>query len=203
MASASMKTQTNNHPIKKHPIIAACGLDCGLCPAFHRDTKSRCPGCCGEGFWDNHPGCAFITCCVKQKGLEVCAQCVEFEFCPRIMKHLKIAASADSLLSYLPIAGNFEFVQKYGIEAWVKREKSKMAFLENLLKNYNDGRSKSFYCLSLQLLPLEHLKKALAQTPIGPETTIKDKAKLVREAFNAVAVENGLELRLRGKSETS
>jgi hypothetical protein len=188
-----------NHPLKKYPTIGACGLDCGLCPAFHRDGASRCPGCCGKGFWDKHPGCGFITCCVKQKGLDTCGQCNEFEFCPRVMKLLEDAKHADSLVSYQTVSANFAFVRKNGIEKWAKRQEDKIAFLKTLLENYNDGRSKTFYCLSVQLLPLDKLKAALAQAQklIAPEMALKDKAKLVREAFNGLAAKSGVELKLR------
>ncbi len=194
-----MKAQPNNHPLKKYPTIGACGLDCGLCPSFHRDGPSRCPGCCGPGFWNVHPSCPFITCCVKQKGLETCGQCNEFEFCPRVMKLLEQAKHADSVISYIPVSANFEFVRKNGIEKWSARENEKIAFLKILLADYNDGRSKTFYCLSVQLLPLDKLKPALtqAQKKVAAEMTPKDKTKLVREAFNGVAAKSGVELKLR------
>jgi hypothetical protein len=66
------------HPVKKYPTIAVCGLDCGLCPRYYTEGPSRCPGCAGPGFFDKHPSCSFITCCVKKKGLEVCAECADF-----------------------------------------------------------------------------------------------------------------------------
>jgi hypothetical protein len=193
-----MKKMTN-HPLKKFPTIGACGLDCGLCPSFHRESKSRCPGCCGEGFWDVHPSCGLLTCCVKTHGLETCGQCNEFEFCPRVMKLLEQAKHSDSRLSYIPVASNFEFVHKNGIEKWAEREKEKIAFLKTLLADYNDGRSKTFYCLSVQLLPLDKLKPALtqAQKKITSEMTPKDKTKVVREVFNGVAAKSGVELKLR------
>jgi len=179
-----MKAQTNNHPVKTHPTIGACGLDCGLCPSYHRDTN-RLPGCCGEASGTRMPGCGFITCCVKQRGLDTCGQCNEFEFCPRVMKHLEQAKHADSVLSYHPVAANFEFVRKNGIAKWSARENEKIAFLKILLADYNDGRSKTFYCLSVQLLPLDRLKPALAQAQkkVTAKMTPKEKTLLVREAF--------------------
>jgi hypothetical protein len=185
--------------VKEYPAIGACGLDCGLCSAHHRDGATRCPGCCGEGFWDTHPGCGFITCCVKQRGLDTCGQCNEFEFCPRVIKLLEQAKHADSLLSYQPVCANFEFVRQNGIEKWDEREQGKIGFLETLLQNYNDGRSKSFYCLSVQLLPQEKLIPALAQArkSITPEMAPKEKAALVRDAFNGLAARSGVELKLR------
>ena len=187
------------HPIKKYPTIGACGLDCGLCPSFHRESKSRCPGCCGEGFWDMARGCGLITCCVKIKGLETCGQCNEFEFCPRVMKLLEQAKHRDSMLSYLPIAANFEFVRKNGIKKWTERENEKIAFLKALLADFNDGRSKTFYCLSVQLLPLDKLKPALSQAhkKITPEMLPKDKALFVRDSFNGLATKSGVKLKLR------
>ncbi|TET26129.1 MAG: DUF3795 domain-containing protein, partial [Dehalococcoidia bacterium] len=54
----------DKYPLKKYPIVGACGLNCGLCPRYYTQGTSRCPGCCGPDFWQKHPGCAFITCCV-------------------------------------------------------------------------------------------------------------------------------------------
>jgi hypothetical protein len=194
-----LRTTADIHPVKKYPIIGACGLDCGLCPSFNRETKSRCPGCCGEGFWDAHPGCPFITCAVKQKGLETCGQCNELEFCPKVLKLREKAAREDSFLSYRTIPANLEFINKNGIEKWAAQQNAKIAFLKTLLAEYNDGRSKSFYCLRVQLLSLEKLKSALSQAKkkITPEIAAKEKASMVRDAFEETAEKLGVELKLR------
>jgi hypothetical protein len=188
-----------NHPVKKYPVIGACGLDCGLCPGYHRDGKSRCNGCGSEANGDVVRGCGLLTCCAKTHGLETCGECVEMEFCPRIIKLIDQAKQRDSIISYLPITANFEFVRKNGTKKWVERENAKITFLDTLLEDYNDGRSKTFYCLSIQLLPLEKLKPALAQAQkkISEEMTPKEKAIIVRETFNELAAKSGIELKLR------
>jgi hypothetical protein len=63
----------SERPIKAYPTLGCCGLDCGLCSRYYTVGTSRCPGCCGPEFFDKMPSCAYITCCVKKKGLEVCA----------------------------------------------------------------------------------------------------------------------------------
>ena len=68
----------SERPVKAHPTLGCCGLDCGLCPRYYTVGASRCPGCCGPGFFEKHPSCGYITCCVKRKNLEVCSQCDEF-----------------------------------------------------------------------------------------------------------------------------
>src|SRR4030043_2461389 len=67
-----------NKTAKEYPTIGVCGLDCGLCPRYYTQGTSRCPGCGGPDFFNKHPSCSFITCCVKKKNLEVCAECSDF-----------------------------------------------------------------------------------------------------------------------------
>jgi len=77
--------------------------------------------------------------------------------------------------------------------------------LENLLANYNDGRSKSFYCLVAALMPLElidkavsGLKKKLSGNQID-NSDIKAKAKALKGIIQDLAQEHGIELKLRRK----
>jgi hypothetical protein len=73
------KLNSSKYLTKKYPTIGVCGLDCGLCPRYYTVGSSRCPGCGGPDFLNKHPSCSFITCCVKKKNHEVCAECSEFQ----------------------------------------------------------------------------------------------------------------------------
>ena len=73
------------YPVKDFPTIACCGLDCGLCPVYYTKGPSKCPGCCGLDFFNKHPSCSIITCCVKEHKFETCAECDEFP-CSKIDK---------------------------------------------------------------------------------------------------------------------
>ena len=189
----------DKYPLKKYPIVGACGLNCGLCPRYYTEGTSRCPGCCGPGFWQKMPGCGFITCCVKKKGLEACAECGDWEECERVAKLLDSAKYKDSFLSHRPVAANFAFIQKNGIGEFARREVEKQKFLRHLTDNYDEGRSKSFYCTSCQLVPLDKLREALAnvETELTEATDIKEKAKLVREAITSLAHALQIDMRLR------
>ena len=79
--------------------------------------------------------------------------------------------------------------------------------LENLLNNYNDGRSKSFYCLAAALIPPElideainELKGSLAGNQID-SWDVKAKAKALKAIIQGLAQEHGIELKLRKKGE--
>jgi len=189
----------DKYPLKKYLIVGVWGLNCGLCPRYYTEGTSRCPGCCGPGFWQKMPGCGFITCCVKQKGLETCAECVDFAGCERVARLLDSANYQNSFLSHRPIAANFAFIQKNGIEEFARLEIEKLEFLKYLLNTYNEGRSKSFYCTSCQLIPLDKLKEALAdvEIKITEDTGIKEKAKIVRAAISNVADTLQIDLKLR------
>ncbi len=189
----------DKYPLKKYPIVGACGLNCGLCLRYYTEGTSRCPGCCGKDFWEKHPACGFITCCVKKRHLETCAQCVDWAGCERVAKLLDSAKHRDSFISYKPLAANFAFIQKNGIGEFARREMEKQKFLRHLIENYDEGRSKSFYCTSYQLVLLDKLREALVDvgTKVAEATDIKEKAKLVRAAISNMADTLQIDLRLR------
>ena len=75
----------------------------------------------------------------------------------------------------------------------------KQEFLEYLLANYDEGRSKSFYCTTSQLVPLSKLKEALkeAEAEIARDAPLKEKARALRALISGMADGLGIDLRLR------
>lgn len=187
------------YPLKQYPIVGACGLDCGLCPRYHTAGSSRCPGCAGLDFEQKHPACGFITCCVKQKHLEACAQCPDWANCERVSRVMEGAKQSDSFVSYRPLAANFAFIHKHGIDEFARQEMAKLELLSYLLEHYDEGRSKAFCCVGCQLIPLDSLKSALAEAEadMSESTDIKEKARLIRAAISRLADALGVDLRLR------
>ena len=131
-------------PVKKHPTIACCGLDCGLCPRYYTDGPSRCPGCAGTDFYNKHPSCGYITCCVKKKGLEACAQCDEFP-CKKFDSWGDGVPEYDSFLTYLKVRDNMEFIKEHGVEGFIKQQAERIKLAELMLSEFDEGRSKGFY----------------------------------------------------------
>ena len=186
-------------PVKKYPVVGACGLDCGLCPRHFTEGTSRCPGCCGEGFWESHPACGFVTCAVKKKGLETCAQCADLPGCKKAAALLDPAKPRDSFISYQPVPANLAFIRERGIEAFAAQEIRKQDLLRHLLDNFNDSRSKGFYCTAVQVLPFDRLNVAVAdiEATISQSTDIKEKARLMREAIAKLATSLSIDIKLR------
>ncbi len=182
------------HTVKKYPTIACCGIDCGLCPRFYTEGSSRCPGCAAEHFSEKHPSCGIVTCCVTRRRLETCAECNEYP-CKRMVNWDK----ADSFVTHRMSLRNLEIIQIEGMAAFLKQQRIRIQLLRDLINKCDDGRSRSFYCLASALLPSEKVKLELAEiTRINKGSTdIKQMAKLLRDAFNRIAKEEGIELKYR------
>ena len=189
-----------NNPLKDHPTIACCGLDCGLCPTFYTKGSSKCPGCCGPDFASKHPSCSIITCCVKNNNFETCAECAEFP-CSKLKNWDKY----DSFICHRVSLTNLNFIKEKGLELFLTQQKKRIELLEYLLKNYNEGKSKSFFCIATALLPINSLKKALKESNERIENEdinakdLKTKSKILKNSLNKLAAKNDIELKLRRK----
>lgn len=187
-------------PIKKCPTIACCGLDCGLCPTYYTEGPSKCPGCCGPDFFTKHPSCPIITCCVKENSFETCAECEEIP-CSK----LKDWDKGDSFICHRKSLFNLKFIRENGVEEFIIQQKKRMALLEKMLKEFNDGRSKSFYCIAAALLPMSELETALkdSERKIKEDAIslddLKAKSKILKKFLDDSAQKEGIELKLRKK----
>ena len=97
---------------------------------------------------------------------------------------------------------DFEKAKNIGIKVYKKELNEKIKILEDLLKNYNDGKRKSFFCISVNLLELNDIKNILKQ--IKKETksenlSIKEKSIIAVKLFEAIAKERNLSLKLTPK----
>lgn len=197
----------SEHPIKAHPTLGCCGLDCGLCPRYYTVGSSRCPGCCGPDFFSKHPSCSYITCCVRKRRLEVCAQCGEFP-CTKFESWLADGGRYDSFLTHKRAYFNMDLIKKDGLEKFVELQGKRIQLLERMIKGFDDGRSRSFYCIAATLLSLRGLEEAME---IAEQRTMKDEtrtedikagSKILRGLLDELALREGVELRLRKKTDS-
>jgi hypothetical protein len=183
------------YPTKQYPTIGVCGLDCGLCPRYYTIGTSRCPGCAGPDFFNKHPSCSFITCCVKKKNLEVCAECSDFP-CSKFKsdeeyQQLKESPSYPSSKKVIP---NLNFIKNYGIEKFIEQQKKRIKLLKTMIENFDDGRSRSFFCKVAVLLDITSLRSSLdkAIQTIKDEkieqNDFKNKAKILRNIINEISL---------------
>jgi len=188
---------------RRYPTIGVCGLDCGLCPRYYTQGTSRCPGCGGPDFSSKHPPCSFITCCVKKRELEVCAQCSDFP-CPKFKtdEEYRQLEGSSSYPSPKVTMLNLNFIREHGIEKFMDQQEKRIRLLERMIEDFDDGRSRSFFCRAACLHELASLESALNEASeeitrddIGQDDA-KAKARILKEILDQRA--DALRVRSRG-----
>ena len=188
--------------IKVFPIVGCCGLDCGLCPRFYTEGKSRCNGC-GSEYSYAAVGCKIFKCCFKEKNFETCAECNDLP-CSR---YKGAREEYDSFLTHKEMQQNLNLIREKDIKEHVHRLNRRMELLREMLEGFNDGKSRSHYCIAATLLPIVDLEASLAkakETINADEIeldNLKAKSKVLKSFLNIIAVEKGIDLKLRKKSK--
>jgi hypothetical protein len=179
-----------------YPEIGICGLSCRVCPAFHRETKSKCNGCKTEA--RIKAGCTFIRCALKNKTIEFCWQCEESRTCKKWKKHKKFSKEHDSFVCYQKLEDNIAFIQSYGIECFEQQQEIRKHLLEEMLGEFNEGRSKTYLCIATTVMEIEELKKALgAAKEKSKGLNVKAKSKILHKLLDQIAGKKHYHLKLR------
>lgn len=182
---------------REYPLFSACGLNCGLCPRYQMDGTSKCPGCSGEDFLTKHPKCGVLS-CSQRKGIEYCYQCDEFP-----CKKYDGADKSDSFITHLHQFRDLEKAKNRGIDNYKHELNEKISMLEHLLANYDDGRRKGLFCLAVNLLEIEDIKRVLDQLQLNPrsDAPLKEKAAFAVNLLQTTADQRSITLKLRKKSK--
>jgi len=143
-------------------------------------------------------GCPFITCAIKKKGIEFCWDCEQDETCEKWLKHRNAGKKVDSFKCYQKLEDDIAFIQKNGVNEFEKLQKMREKVLKEMLQEFNEGRSKSYYCIVATILDIGELKEAL--TKARKDSTgleIKDKSKVFHLILGELAERKNYYLKLR------
>jgi hypothetical protein len=153
-------------------------------------------GCKSEGRMA--VGCPFITCAIKKRGVEFCLDCGENKTCDKWKKHREAGKKHDSFKCYQKLEEDIEFIQKNGVSKFEKFQKTREQILNEMLKEFNEGRSKSYYCIASTVIDIEDLKEALNKAKQQSQgLNLKDKSKLLHSILDGIAVQKNYLLILR------
>jgi len=176
--------------------IGVCGLSCRLCPAYHRETKSKCPGCKSE--YRMGAACAFQNCALKKKGVEFCGFCEENSTCARWSKHREMGRKHDSIVCYQKVEDNIAFIQKNGMIEFEKQQKIREKLLREMLAEFNEGRSKTLYCIAATVLEIGELETVLKEARAKAQgLDLKAKSEIMHSLLNEIADKKNYILKLR------
>jgi hypothetical protein len=178
-----------------YPKVGVCGLSCRLCPWHHSKGKSRCKGC--KSKFRMAAGCPFITCATKRKRLEFCWDCQENENCEKWKKHRDAGRQHDSFTCYQKLEDNIILIQKKGVGEFERLQKLRERLLKQMLQEFNEGRSKTYYCIASTVLEIEELRMALKRAKEGQKLDMKEKAKFLHFILDEIAEKEQYYLKLR------
>ncbi len=182
--------------IIKHPEIGICGLSCRLCPRYHTETDSKCDGCKSQSRMV--VGCPFITCALKKKGVEFCWDCDENTTCSKWKSHREFGKKHDTFICYQKLEENIYFITSRGVIEYEKEQKIRENILKDMLKDFNEGRSRSYYSITVTVLSIKELKEAMAKAYLcSKETDIKARAKILHSLIDEIAKPKNYCLHLR------
>ena len=173
---------------RPYPQFSLCGLNCGLCPRHHTDGSSRCPGCGGPDFHLKHPSCPIITCSLKHGQVTYCFECVDYP-CGRYTE----PSCVDSFISYRHVREDV-YAARDDLRGYLGQLGRRVAALEWLLANVDDGRHKATLCRLANALPLEAIERVVERAQLAPNAmTAQD----VCDALQADAARLGIQTELR------
>lgn len=180
----------------RYAEIGICGLSCRLCPSYHAQGESKCGGCKSE--YRMGAGCPFITCAVKKKGIEFCWLCEQSQTCEKWRGHREYSRQYDTFVCYQKLEDNIAFIKERGVAAFEETQRLREKLLGEMLAEFNEGRSKRFYCVAATVLETGELETALTrarQAAVGLD--LKQRSKVMHAELDAIAAGKGACLNLR------
>jgi hypothetical protein len=143
-------------------------------------------------------GCPFITCAVKKRGIEFCWQCEDQATCEKWARHREAGQSHDSFVCYQQLEHNISIVKRAGLTAFIRDQKARETILRTMLAEFNEGRSKSYFCIAATVMEVEEMKEAITEArnnSMGMD--LKGKSKKLHELLDSCAEKRRCTLRLR------
>lgn len=163
-------------------LVGCCGLFCGLCNKYQLSTPSRGIGC---RLGEQHAWCSIWNCCVKRRQFETCAECPELFDCPIFLRR--------KVITWTPAAENLRQIKAVGVANWLPEQIARQTLLVELLRNFNEGRSMSFYCKVGARLSRDLIQNAIAtaEEQIAAEkvgaSDVKSKARILKTILKDLA----------------
>jgi hypothetical protein len=143
-------------------------------------------------------GCPFITCAIKKKRIEFCWECDDGKTCPEWRKHREASRTHDSFVCYQRLEANINLIELSGIKEFEKDQRTRERLLRSFLKEFNEGRSKTYYSIAATVMEIDELRTALLQARrLSSGMGMKDKSRVLHSLLDDLAVSNRYHLKLR------
>ncbi len=104
----------------------------------------------------------------------------------------------DSIVCYQKVEDNIGFIEKNGVVEFEEQQKTRENLLKAMLAEFNEGRSKTLYCIAAAVLKIVELEKVLNEARAkATGLDLKAKATIMHSLLNEVAYKKNYLLKLR------
>ena len=101
-------------------------------------------------------------------------------------------------MCYQKLEDNIRRILKNGIEEFEKEQMIRENLLKEMLKEFNEGRSKTFYCIASTITEVKELEKAINEAQKKSEgLNAKEKSIILHQILDRIAEEKNYCLKLR------
>jgi hypothetical protein len=123
---------------------------------------------------------------------------VESKICEKWKKLRESSREHDSFKCYQTLEDDLNYIEKYGIEKFDEQQRIREQLLKEMLSEFNEGRSKSYYCIAATVMKIEELQNALNQARKNSNgLELRAKSKVMHSVLDAIARDNSYYLKLR------
>ena len=105
---------------------------------------------------------------------------------------------SSSYPPYKKVMPNLNSIKEHGIKRFVEQQRRRIQLLERMIRDFDDGRSRSYYCKATAMLDPADLEGSLdaAVRRIKVEhvkaNDVKTKAKILRGLLDEIALKEGM-----------
>jgi len=143
-------------------------------------------------------GCPFITCAVKRRGIEFCWQCPDHGDCERWRRHRESGRLRDSFVCYQRLENSIALVEQQGISALAADTRKRVELLSLMLTQFDEGRSRTFYCIAATVVDIQELAEAITQAKEGSlGEDVRNRSRILHAILHRLAEERSYNLKLR------
>ena len=103
-------------------------------------------------------------------------------------------------MTHKKVFENLDYIKTNGIDSFIKKQSTRIQILKDLLFDFDDGRSKNFYCITCALLPLDKIQEVHGFA-LNLDVTIehKEKSRQIKNYITRIAETMAIDLKLNKK----
>jgi len=165
-------------------------------PSLSQRNKKQMPGL--QKRIPNGRCMRFPKLCTQEKRRRVLRILRREQNLRKVEKEQGNGQKGDSILCYQKVEDNIAFIQKSGIAEFEKQQKTREKLLREMLAEFNEGRSKTLYCIAATVLEIGELETVLNEARVkANKLDLKAKSEVMCSLLDEVADNKNYLLKLR------